>query len=57
MSVIIVSGCLFYFYVVLAKEEAQGQQRPNIIVIMADDLVRLSLFFLGFEDVPLCPAP
>lgn len=45
MSVIIASGCLFYFYVVLAKEEAQGQQRPNIIVIMADDLVRLSLFF------------
>ncbi|XP_068987005.1 arylsulfatase I-like isoform X1 [Bombus flavifrons] len=52
MSVIIASGCLFYFYVVLAKEEAQGQQRPNIIVIMADDLGWNDVSFHGADQIP-----
>lgn len=52
MSVIIASGCLFYFYVVLAQQEAQGQQRPNIIVIMADDLGWNDVSFHGADQIP-----
>ncbi|XP_043603909.1 arylsulfatase B-like [Bombus pyrosoma] len=52
MSVIVASGCLFYFYVVLPQQEAQGQQRPNIIVIMADDLGWNDVSFHGADQIP-----
>ncbi|XP_050598217.1 arylsulfatase B-like isoform X1 [Bombus affinis] len=52
MSVMIATGCLFYFYVVLAQQKAQAQQRPNIIVIMADDLGWNDVSFHGADQIP-----